>query len=167
MLITVFYQFWPEGHWEPFNESASLSPAEHLVGFKIGTFWFWLQRLNPLGHLWQLRLWHHNFYVIKKIWSHDPSYFVDVVVWPKFGNSSISVRELITSILYTIGRGILGVRAVLKVFWNKVYDVIISFNDATNKISSRDSNYILDAVMWPKFGNSSSFMRKVIITSIL
>ena len=39
-----------EGHGEPHSEVGSLSPVEHLVGFEPGTFWFWLQRLNPLGH---------------------------------------------------------------------------------------------------------------------
>ena len=82
-------------------------------------------------------------------------------MWPKFANSSISVREVvITSILYTVGRG------VPKVFWNKGYDVLISFHDATNKISSRDSNHILAVVMWQKFGNSSMSMRQVSMTSI-
>ena len=55
----------------------------------------------------------------------------------------------------------------IKVFWNKGYDVIISVHDVTNKILSRDSNYIIDVVMWPKFGNCNISMRKVIITSIL
>ena len=55
----------------------------------------------------------------------------------------------------------------IKVFWNKGYDVIISVHDVTNKILSRDSNYIVDVVMWPKFGNSSISIREVIITSIL
>ena len=55
----------------------------------------------------------------------------------------------------------------IRVFWNNGYDVIIYVYDATNKILSRDSNYIIDAVMWPKFGNCSISMRKVIITSIL
>ena len=55
----------------------------------------------------------------------------------------------------------------IKVFWNKGYDVIISVNDVTNKILSRDSNYIVDVFMWPKFGNSSISKREVIIISIL
>ena len=55
----------------------------------------------------------------------------------------------------------------ITVFWNKGYDVIISVDDVTNKILSRDSNYIIDVVMWPKFGKCSISMRKVIITSIL
>ena len=55
----------------------------------------------------------------------------------------------------------------IKVFWNRGYDVIISVHDVTNKILSRDSNYIVDEVKWPKFGNSSISMREYIITSIL
>ena len=43
----------------------------------------------------------------------------------------------------------------------------MSVHDITNKILSRDSNYIVDVVMWPKFGNSSISMREVIIISIL
>ena len=53
------------------------------------------------------------------------------------------------------------------VFWNKDYDAIIPVHDVINKILSRDSNYIVDVVMWPKFGNSSISIREVIITSIL
>ena len=54
----------------------------------------------------------------------------------------------------------------IKLFWNQVYDVIISVHDVTVKILSRDSNYIVDVVMWPKFDNSSISMREGIITSI-
>ena len=55
----------------------------------------------------------------------------------------------------------------IKVFWNKDYDVITSVNDVINKFLSHDSKYIVDVVMWPKFGNSSIYIREVIITSIL
>ena len=55
----------------------------------------------------------------------------------------------------------------IKVFWNTSYDVITSVCDVTNKILSCDSNYIVDVVMWRKFGNSSISMRDVIITSNL
>ena len=41
----------------------------------------------------------------------------------------------------------------MKLFSNKGYDVIISVHDVTHKILSRDSNYIVDVVIWPKFGN--------------
>ena len=53
------------------------------------------------------------------------------------------------------------------VFWNKVYDVIISVHDVSNKILSLDSNCTVGVVMWPKFGNCSISISEVIITSIL
>ena len=43
----------------------------------------------------------------------------------------------------------------IKVFRNKGYDVIISVIDVTSKTLSRDSNYIVDVVMCPKFGKLS------------
>ena len=52
-------------------------------------------------------------------------------------------------------------------YWNKGYDFIIPVNDVTRKILSRDSNYIIDVIMWPKFGNSSISMKQVITTSVL
>ena len=55
----------------------------------------------------------------------------------------------------------------IKVSWNKGYEVIIYVSDVTNKIFSNYSNYILDEVMGPKFGNSITSMREVIVTSIL
>ena len=55
----------------------------------------------------------------------------------------------------------------IMVFWNKGYDVIILVDEVTNRTFSRDSNYIVDEFMLPKFSNSSIFMREVITTSIL
>ena len=49
----------------------------------------------------------------------------------------------------------------------KGYDVIIPVDDVTNKILSRDSNYIVDVFIWSEFGNSSISMAKVMTTSIL
>ena len=43
----------------------------------------------------------------------------------------------------------------IKVLWNIGYGVIIYFRDVTNKLFSGESIYIVDVVMWPKFGNSS------------
>ena len=54
-----------------------------------------------------------------------------------------------------------------KVFWNEIYNIIVSLHDVTNKILSHYSNYIVVVVMWLKSGNSSIFVREVIITSIL
>ena len=55
----------------------------------------------------------------------------------------------------------------IKLLWNNGYDVIIPAHDVTNKILSRESNCIVDAVMWPKVCNSSIYMREVILISIL
>ena len=55
----------------------------------------------------------------------------------------------------------------INLLWNKVYDVIIIVHDITNKILSRDSNYIVDVVMWPRLDDSSISMKDVIITLIL
>ena len=56
----------------------------------------------------------------------------------------------------------------IRVFWNNGYDVIISVHDVTNKILLRDSNYIVDVVIWPKFVDYSNIsMGEVITTSIL
>ena len=55
----------------------------------------------------------------------------------------------------------------IKVFWNKGYYVIYYGYDVINKVLSRDSNYIVDMVMQPKFGNSSICISEVIITTIL
>ena len=43
----------------------------------------------------------------------------------------------------------------MKLFWNNGYGLIIYVHDVTNKISLRDSDYILDMDIWPNFGNSS------------
>ena len=59
--------------------------------------------------------------------------------------------------------GVLKITAV----WNKGHDVITPVLDVTKIISSRDSIYIVDLFMWPKFGHSSISMREVITTSIL
>ena len=53
----------------------------------------------------------------------------------------------------------------IKVFRNKAYDVVIFVYDVINKNLPRDSNFIVDLVMWPKFGNFRTSMREVIIIS--
>ena len=51
----------------------------------------------------------------------------------------------------------------IKVFWNEDSDVITFVQDVTNKVLSRDSNYIIDMVMLAKYSLS---MREVIMTLI-
>ena len=55
----------------------------------------------------------------------------------------------------------------ISIIRNKGYDVILLDYDVSNKILSRDSNYILYVVMSLKSGNSSISIREVIITSVL
>ena len=43
---------------------------------------------------------------------------------------------------------------IIRIFWNKSYDVIIHTHDVSNKILSRNADYIVDVVMWQKFDNS-------------
>ena len=56
---------------------------------------------------------------------------------------------------------------IIKVFWNKGYEVIISAYDITNKILLRDTNYIVNVALRQKFGNSRISMKEVIITLTL
>ena len=49
----------------------------------------------------------------------------------------------------------------MKVLRNEGYDVILFTNEISNKVLSRDSDHIVNAVMWPKFGKSSIPMREV------
>ena len=55
----------------------------------------------------------------------------------------------------------------ITVLWNKGYDVIIYVHDIPIKILSHDSNYTVDVVMWPKFGNSNISITEAIIISNL
>ena len=54
-----------------------------------------------------------------------------------------------------------------KIFRNRGYDVTILDYEVTNKILSRDSNYIVDLVTSLKFGNSSLSITEVIKNPIL
>ena len=55
----------------------------------------------------------------------------------------------------------------IKVFWNKGYDVIISFSDVRNNILLRELKLYCRCGHVTKIGNSSISMIDVIITSIL
>ena len=73
---------------------------------------------------------------------------------------------MVTILMMSAKMATLGVLKI-KVFCNKGYDVIIFAHDVNNKILSRESYYIVDVVIWPKFGNCSTSIRKVTTTSIL
>ena len=61
-------------------------------------------------------------------------------------------------------------RYKIKVFKNKGFNVTIFVHGFNNKISSYDSNYIVnyvvDVVMWSNFGNCIIYMRKVVIVAV-
>ena len=55
----------------------------------------------------------------------------------------------------------------IKAFKNKDYDFMVSVHGVINEILSRESDYIVDVVICPKFSNSSNSMGEVIIILIL
>ena len=56
----------------------------------------------------------------------------------------------------------------VKTFWSKRYDVIISVYDVTDRVLSRDSDYMVDVIMLlSKSKKSSMSMAEVNITSTL
>ena len=73
---------------------------------------------------------------------------------------NIVLINMVTILMMSAKMAALGLLKI-NVFWNKDYDISLSIKDVTNKILSLSSNYVVDLVMWPKFGNL------VIITSIL
>ena len=79
MLVTYIFYIWPEEHGEPRSEVGSLSLAERLEGFEPGTFRFWSQRLNSLGHsLHNLRMqtvW-RNLKSAEKLWKCNAESFL-------------------------------------------------------------------------------------------
>ena len=59
------------------------------------------------GLLKIMEFWNKGYDIIislddinNKILWHDSNYIVDVFMWPKFGNSSISMREVITTSVF-------------------------------------------------------------------
>ena len=49
----------------------------------------------------------------------------------------------------------------IKVFSKKGYDIITSVHDVTSKILSLGSNYVVDLVIWRKFGNYNISVREL------
>ena len=54
----------------------------------------------------------------------------------------------------------------IKPLWNEGFGVITFAHDLNNKILWCDSNYTVDVVLWPKFGNSSVEPREVVKTTL-
>ena len=100
--------------------------------------------------------WHENFFTKKQ----------QFLVFLVFESSKVALVKMVEFLMMSAKWSTLGLLKIY-VFWNKGYDIITSVCHFANKIESFDSNYIVDVIMWPKFGNSSISMREVIITSIL
>ena len=83
-----------------------------------------------------------------------------------FESLKISLIQMVTILLMSAKMATLGLLK-LKAFKNKGYNVIISVYDLNKTFLSRDSNYVVNEVMWPKVGNSSISIREVIITLII
>ena len=93
---------------------------------------------------------------------HIDTYFLILLTYLSLLN--ISLINIVAILVMSAKMATLGILKI-KLFWNKVYNVIIYVDDVTNQILSRDSNYIIDMVIWPKFGNSSIYMIEATITS--
>ena len=67
---------------------------------------FWNKRYDVIISAHDQKIWHvmsPKMTCHQKILSCDSNCIVDVVMWPKLGNSSISIREvIITSILFVV-----------------------------------------------------------------
>ena len=83
-----------------------------------------------------------------------------------FESLSFSLINIVGSLIMSAKLATLGLLK-MKVVWNKGYGVITFVHGVTNKSFSRDSKYVKDVVMWPKFDNSGISMREITITSIL
>ena len=70
---------------------------------------------------------------------------------------------MVAFLMMSAKKATLGVLKI-KLFWKQGYDVSY---DVTNQTFSRDTNYIVDVVIWTKFGNSGIYIREVITISIL
>ena len=65
-----------------------------------------LVKMATPGLLKIMVFWNKGYEVIayvddltNKILSHDSTYIADVFMWPKFGNCSISMKEVITTLI--------------------------------------------------------------------
>ena len=123
---------------------------------------------TPLSFCWHQHFFTKNQQILlyQEIQIPTTFWYINMILLIFFESFKIFLIKMVTILMMSAKMATPGLLKIT-VFWNKGYDVIISVDDVTNKILSRDSNYIVDVVMWPKFGNSNISMREVIITSIL
>ena len=107
-----------------------------------------------------------NFFCIKKYRYRLHFNTEFLILLTVFESLTVVLIKVVAILMMPTKLATLGLLEI-KVFWNKVYDVIISAHDVINKILSRESNYIGDVVMWPEFVDSNISMREFVITLIL
>ena len=94
-------------YYEISNNSFNFFESLKVFLINIATILMIPAKLVTLGLFKIKTFWNRGYDVIifvqqvtNRILLHDSNYFVDVVIWPKFDKSSISIREvIITSIL--------------------------------------------------------------------
>ena len=148
----------------------------YLAMMKLGTVIPYLKKIQKIYESRDTPLdfcWHQHFLteISKFCYTKKYRYRLHFDTWflillTFLGSLKIVITNMVTILMMSAKKATPGLLKI-KVFWNEGYDVIISLHDVTNKILSCDLNYIVDVVMWPKFGNSSISMKEVIRTSIL
>ena len=112
--------------------------------------------------------WHQHFFIINRQVFLYQEIQMQIAFWYIMSNycnfSWVFIINMSTISVMSTKMATPGLLNI-NVFWSKGNDVITSIHDVSDKILSHDSNYVVDVVTWPNFGNSS--MREVIITSIL
>ena len=83
-----------------------------------------------------------------------------------FGFLKVFLINVVVILIMSVKVTTLGLLKI-NIFWNRGYSIINFAQDITHKILSRNSNHVVDVVMWRKFDNSSISIREVIITPIL
>ena len=145
--------------WEaPLPKICHIYPAM----MKVGTV---IPYLKKIQKIFQSRdtspefCWHQYFFTINQKILLYQEIQIQIAFWYIISNSFnfswVFKDFLINLVIILMMSAKMATPGLLKitVFWNKGYNVIILVDDVTNKILSRDSNYIVDVLMWAKFGN--------------
>ena len=129
---------------------------------KVGTV---IPYLKKIQKIFQSRdtspefCWHQYFFTINQKILLYQEIQIQIAFWYIISNSFnfswVFKDFLMNLVIILIMSTKMATPGLLKttVIWKKSYDVTVPVDDVTNKILSRDSNYIVDVLMWAKFGN--------------
>ena len=157
--------------WEGGGMPPSLKSVTRPAKMKLGIVIPYLKKIQKIcksrDTLFEF-CWHQHFftgnqqlYYIKKYRYrlHFNSKFPYILTL--FESSKVFLINMIKILMMSVKLASLGLLKI-KIFWNKTYNVILSVHGVTNKTLSRDSIYIVDMVMRPKFGNSALIWEKLL-----